>query len=282
MSNNTGVLYIVATPIGNLEDISARTRRILAEVDLIAAEDTRHSKKLLNGLGIKKSMQPYHDFNEQDAAVQIVDSLKQGKRIALISDAGTPLINDPGYRLVSLAHEEGIQVVPVPGPAALICALSAGGLATDRFVFEGFAPEKRAARVKHFAKLQMETRTIIFYEAPHRIAAFMEDAASVFGDERLATLARELTKKFETIKRARISDLLNFLREDQQQQKGEFVVLIEGRQEETGIDDFEAKRILGVLLSHLGVKAAAAATADITGRRKNELYQLALEISDNK
>jgi len=282
VSNHSGVLYIVATPIGNLEDISARARRILATVDLIAAEDTRHSKKLLSALGVKVPLTSYHNFNERERAPAIIALLKQGKQIALIADAGTPLINDPGYHLVSMAHAEGMRVVPVPGPAALVCALSAAGLPTARFVFEGFAPAKQAARRKRFTALQTEIRTIIFYETPQRIVNFLEDAITVFGEARVAALARELTKKFETIKKASLADLLVFVQTDAHQQKGEFVVLINGADSSANADEQEAKRVLGILLSSLGAREAAAMTAMLTGKRKNVLYPLALALLNSQ
>ena len=282
VSKHTGVLYIVATPIGNLEDISLRARRILSEVDIVAAEDTRHSKKLLSALGIKAPLRAYHDFNESDRAPALIASLVQGKRVALIADAGTPLISDPGYRLVSMAHARGIAVVPVPGPTALVCALSVAGLPCDRFVFEGFAPAKQTLRLKHFTALQAETRTIIFYETPQRIVHFLADAMTVFGAARSAAIARELTKRFETIKKASLAELLVFVQADQQRQKGEFVALIHGAQPGPVADDDEAKRVLRILLSCLGVREAAAIAARLTGQRKNALYQLALAMQNKK
>ena len=280
MSNQTGALYVVATPIGNLEDISDRARAVLAAVDLIAVEDTRHSKKLLSVLGIKTPMQAYHDFNERDAAAKLLERLKQGRDIALISDAGTPLINDPGYHIVSMAHEHNIRVIPVPGPSALICALSASGLPVNRFTFEGYAPEKQAARRQHMQMLCNETRTIVFYETPHRIMAFMEDAIACFGPDRVITIARELTKKYETIRKGTLTELQVWMRENEEQCKGEFVVLIEGVDSEVSSDEAEIRRILAVLLRSLPVKEAAAMAAEITGGKKNDLYKLALVLKD--
>lgn len=278
MSDHTGVLYIVATPIGHLDDISARARQVLASVDLILAEDTRHSKKLLQALAVSTPMRAYHDFNEREAASAIVESLLAGQQIAVISDAGTPLISDPGYHLVSLCHQSGVQVVPIPGPSALICALSAAGLPTTRFIFEGFVPERRSARQTCFAALKSEARTLVFYEAPHRIMDFLVDAGTVFGGQRRMTIARELTKKFETIVTGTIAELSAILQQDEQQRRGEFVVLIEGEHSAANADDNEAKRVLAILLASVGVKQAAVMAAEITGRRKNELYQWALEM----
>ncbi len=282
MSRHSGVLYIVATPIGNLEDVSARAKRILAEVDLIAAEDTRHSRKLLAALGIRTPLQAYHNFNEHEAARRLIEALKAGRDVALIADAGTPLINDPGYRLVSAAHAEGLQVVPVPGPAALIAAFSAAGLPPTRFAFEGFAPDKHAARLKIFTALKTERRTLIFYETPQRIVHFLEDAVTVFGGMRPAALARELTKKFETIKKANLAGLLAFVQADEQQQKGEFVLLIGAAEAGTHADEQEARRVLSILLDSLGVRQAAAIAAALTGQRKNALYELALKMHNEK
>lgn len=278
MSNHSGNLYIVATPIGNLDDISVRAKQVLARVDLILAEDTRHSRKLLNALGLNTPMRSCHDFNEREVASDMVRLLQEGKELALISDAGTPLISDPGYHLVNMAHEKGITVVPVPGPSALICALSAAGLPTDRFTFEGFAPERPVARLNCFRELETECRTIVFYESPHRIMDFLRDAVTVFGASRPATLARELTKKFESLRQGTLEQLLALLQEDEQQRKGEFVVVIRGNTEDTGVNDVEVRRVLKLLLTTLPVKKAAALAAEITGKRKNELYQLALQL----
>lgn len=281
MSDQAGKLYIVATPIGNLEDISARALAVLSEVDLIAAEDTRHSKRLLSHYSITTPLRSYHDFNERQAMLKFMDLLRDGKQIALISDAGTPLINDPGYHLVSAAHEYGIRVVPVPGPCAAIAALSAAGLPTDRFVFEGYAPEKQPARVTRFKDLARETRTLIFYEAPHRIQGFLADAEATFGPRRLATLARELTKRFETLRRDELVKLRALVEAEASWSKGEYVIIVHGaeaRQEE-GIE--EAQRVLTVLLQELPLKQAAKLAAGITGRKKNELYALGLKLTDS-
>lgn len=279
MEDPSGILYVVATPIGNLEDISVRASRILAQVDLILAEDTRHSVKLLSHCGITTPMQSFHDFNERGVVPEILNRLGQGKKIALISDAGTPLICDPGFQLVSKAIAGGYKVVAVPGPSAIITALSVAGLSTNRFVFEGFVPEQRNARQKLLKSLAYETRTIVLFETPHRILAFLEAAVDAFGPDREAVLARELTKKFETIYRAPLGELLEQMQGADSVKKGEFVVLIAGYQGQQSMDEIESARILNILLAHnLPVKATAAITAEITGAKKNMLYKLALSL----
>ncbi len=282
MSNQVGTLYIVATPIGNLEDISARALRVLQQVDLIAAEDTRHSNQLLAHFGIAAKLLSYHDFNERECEKNLLAQLLAGKNIALISDAGTPLINDPGYRLVKSAHLHGIKVVPVPGPSALICALSAGGLPTDKFVFEGYPPERHTARIRYLQSLRSEKRTIVVYETPHRIAGFIKDAVAVFGPDRHATIARELTKKFESITISTLQDLLISIQDGKIPQKGEFVVLIEGAAEGQNDTVFDLEMILGLLLAELPLRKAAAITSQITGINKNELYDLGLRLQAKK
>ena len=280
MSNQSGVLYVVATPIGNLEDMTERARRVLSEVDLIAAEDTRHSKKLLLHLGINTPMCAYHDHNEHRIAAGIIAQIKEGRNVALISDAGTPLIHDPGYQLVKLANEHGIKLVPVPGASAVIAALSVAGLATDRFIFEGFLPEKQQARRKRLQALARETRTLVFYEAPHRIVAFMQDIVDTFGADRQACIARELSKYYETIKNDTLGTLSNWLQSETTQQKGEFVIVVQGNCEVPGADEEEAIRILKILLPACPVKQAATLAAEITGWKKNELYKLALGLKE--
>ena len=272
-------LYVVATPIGNLSDISARAIEVLQQVDLIAAEDTRHSARLLNHLGINKPLLSYHDHNEREQTQNLLEKLQAGQVIALISDAGTPLISDPGYQLVRQAHENNLRVIPVPGPCALITALSASGLPSDRFTFEGFLPAKQRARVECLERLNNESRTIIFYESTHRIAASLEDMTNVFGKDRHAVLARELTKTFETLRGDKLGALCEWVNNDANQQKGEVVVLVRGAealpQEEARV---EVEKVLRVLLEELPVKQAAQLAAKITGGKKNALYQLALEM----
>jgi 16S rRNA (cytidine1402-2'-O)-methyltransferase len=278
VSNQSGVLFIVATPIGNLEDISERGRRVLAEVDLIAAEDTRHSKKLLLHLGITTAMSSYHDHNENAAAAGIVEQIKQGRNVALISDAGTPLIHDPGYQLVKMAHENGIKVVPIPGASAVITALSAAGLATDRFIFEGFLADKQTARRKQMQALAGEPRSLVFYEAPHRILAFVQDCVAIFGEGRQACIARELSKYYETIKTDTLANLLSWLEADENQRKGEFVIVVQGSDEIFEDGEEEAIRVLKILLQGHPVKQASTLAAEITGLKKNALYKLALDL----
>jgi len=278
VSNQTGTLYIVATPIGNLDDITARALKVLQQVDLVAAEDTRHSAQLLSHFGIQTKLLSYHDFNERESDQILINHLLSGKNIALISDAGTPLINDPGYRVVRSAHQHALRVVPVPGPSALICALSAAGLPTDKFVFEGYPPERHTARLRYLEQLRDEKRTIIFYETPHRIAGFIDDAVVVFGIERQATIAREMTKKFESICNLSLGELQNQIHSNKIPQKGEFVVLVQGAPDNVMEYSPELERILGLMLNELPLKQAAALTSKITGINKNELYDLGLKL----
>lgn len=274
-----GKLYVVATPIGNLDDISPRALRTLREVALIAAEDKRHSIRLLQHFGITTALAACHDHNEREQGGRFVARLLAGDDVALISDAGTPLISDPGYHLVRQVRAAGIEVVPVPGPSALIAALSAAGLPSDRFIFEGFLPAKAAARRGRLDLLKEEPRTLIFYEAPHRVLESVQDMASLFGKDRHAVLARELTKTFETLKGAPLGELAEWIAADSNQQRGECVLLVTGWQAPEGEDAIsgEALRVLDLLLGELPVKRAAALAAEITGVRKNLLYQAALE-----
>ncbi|WP_217475149.1 16S rRNA (cytidine(1402)-2'-O)-methyltransferase [Stutzerimonas stutzeri] len=274
-----GTLYVVATPIGNLDDISARALRVLAEVALIAAEDTRHSARLLQHFGIATPLAACHEHNERDEGGRFITRLLAGDDVALISDAGTPLISDPGYHLVRQARSAGIRVVPLPGACALIAALSAAGLPSDRFIFEGFLPAKQGARRARLELLREEPRTLIFYEAPHRILESLGDLESVFGAERPAVLARELTKTFETLKGLPLGELHAWVAADTNQQRGECVLVVGGWQAPQGDDvvDTNARRVLRLLLAEMPLKRAAAVAAEITGVRKNLLYQLALE-----
>lgn len=274
-SNKPGVLYIVATPIGNLGDLSRRAGEILAAVDLILAEDTRHSRKLLKGMNIKTPVRAFHKDNETKATAQAIARLAAGAEVALVADAGTPLISDPGFKLVRQAHEKGIRVSPIPGPAALIAALSASGIAPDRFLFEGFAPEKPVARRKRLQALAGESRTLIFYEAPHRITAFLDDAIAVFSGNREASIARELTKKFETIRRGELADLKAWIEQEPDQRRGEFVVVIAGNKKK-GASNLET--MLTVLLKSLPLKQSAQIAAELSGGNKNEIYKLALSL----
>lgn len=274
-----GSLYVVATPIGNLDDISARALTILRSVALIAAEDTRHSARLVQHFGIGTPLAACHEHNERDQGGRFLARLLAGDDVALISDAGTPLISDPGYHLVRQARAAGIAVVPVPGACALIAALSAAGLPSDRFIFEGFLPAKAAGRRARLEQVKEEPRTLIFYEAPHRILECLQDMQSVFGDERPALLARELTKTFETLKGMPLAELAAWVASDSNQQRGECVVLVAGWHAPEGEEavSAEAMRVLNLLLAEMPLKRAAALAAEITGVRKNLLYQVALE-----
>lgn len=274
--NNFGILYIVATPIGNLGDMTFRAVEVLKSVDAIAAEDTRHSIALLQHYGIKTSLVSLHEHNERERAANILERLNKGESIALISDAGTPLISDPGYLLVKEARSKGISIVPIPGPCAAIAALSAAGLTTDKFVFEGFLASKSKQRKDHLRTLLDETRTMIFYESPHRIMDLLHDMQEVFGGERVAVIARELTKRFETLHSGMLNALVEWVKNDENQQRGEIVVLLEGLKTKENPD--EAKKILSILLESLSVKQAVDITAKITGQRKNEIYELALQL----
>ncbi len=274
-----GTLYVVATPIGNLDDISARALRVLREVALIAAEDTRHSQRLLQHFGIGTPLAACHEHNERDQGGRFIGRLLAGEDVALISDAGTPLISDPGFHLVRSARAAGIPVVPVPGACALIAALSAAGLPSDRFIFEGFLPAKAVGRRQRLEALREEPRTLLFYEAPHRLLESVGDMLAVFGPERPALLARELTKTFETLKGLPLAELREFIAADSNQQRGECVLLVGGWQAPEGEEAISAEslRVLDLLLAEMPVKRAAALAAEITGVRKNLLYQAALE-----
>lgn len=277
MSNQPGVLYVVATPIGNLDDLSPRALLTLNEVSLIAAEDTRHSSKLLRHFGILTPVTAFHEHNEREKAAELVAFLNSGKSIALISDAGTPLVSDPGYRLVRATHAAGIRVVPLPGACAAIVALSASGLPSDRFAFEGFPPVKSAARRAWYEALVSEPRTLIVYESPHRIVESLQDMIAMFGGAREAVYARELTKQFETVRHATLEELSRWVAEDANQQRGEIVVLIHGAASAEAETSEDAARILRILVRELPVRQAAALAAEITGQKKNQLYELALQ-----
>ena len=281
MSDNSGVLYVIATPIGNLQDISDRAKQVLREVDLILAEDTRHSRKLLDHLLITTPMQTYHDHNEQTVIPLVLEMLQHGSKLALISDAGTPLICDPGFHLVKTAYEQGIQVIPIPGPAAFLAALSVSGVPTDKFIFEGFLSTKSTARRKRLQELASETRTMIFYEAPHRILQILEEICDMFGGDRVVCVCRELTKKFETIYRDTCGKVLEQLAGNPMQQKGEFVIILQGSDQKDAHAASEVTRILQILLKHkISVKEVSGIVAEITGARKNEIYGLALHLSE--
>jgi 16S rRNA (cytidine1402-2'-O)-methyltransferase len=278
-TENPAALFLVATPIGNLGDISSRALEILRSVQLIAAEDTRHSKRLLQHFGINNRLIAYHEHNEQQQTPVLIDRIRKGQSVALVSDAGTPLVSDPGYRLVQAALKENIKVVPIPGPCAAIAALSASGLATDRFVFEGFPPAKSGARIKYLHTLEGEQRTLVFYESCHRITDTLKDMEAVFGAERQAVLARELTKTFETIRKTSLTQLAAWVNKDENQQKGEIVLLVEGAAEQVGGErQAVLNRLLSALVDELPVKQAATIAAKVTGLNKNDLYKQALNL----
>ncbi len=278
-TSGAGTLYVVATPIGNLGDMVPRALEVLQAVDLIAAEDTRHSARLMAHFAIDRPLVAYHDHSDNRRGEELLRRLAAGESVALISDAGTPLVSDPGYRLVRAARQQGIAVVPIPGPCALIAALSAAGLPSDRFVFEGFLPAKAAARRTALQALAAEPRTLIFYEAPHRVLASLRDIAEVLGAEREVVLARELTKTFETIRGDYAAALAAWVAEDADQQRGEIVLLVAGApaRQSSELDD-EARRVAGLLLEELPVKQAVALAAKITGAKKNALYQWAITL----
>ena len=278
-----GLLYVVATPIGNLDDVTLRAIKVLRDVDLIAAEDTRHTRKLLRFHGIQTPMLAMHEHNERERSVQLLNRLMSGESLALVSDAGTPLISDPGFPLVRQATQQGIRVVPIPGPSALICALSAAGLPTDRFLFAGFPPRHAAQRLNWLREFEQETETLLFYESRHRIIPALTDMAEAFGDEREAVVARELTKLHETFLYGTLGHLLERVENDHDQQRGEFVILIHGFSAQTGeVIAVDANKILEVLSAELPVKQAAALTAKMTGQKKNELYQRIIRKKKNK
>lgn len=270
-----GVLYVVATPIGNLGDLSPRAVTILRGVSLIAAEDTRHSLPLLRHFDIRTPCSAFHEHNERAAAGQLLRRLHEGDSIALISDAGTPLISDPGFHLVREARAQGVRVVPIPGPCAAICALSAAGLPSDRYVFEGFLPSRSAARRQRLEVLVRETRTLILYESSHRIEAALQDMGAILGGDRPAVVARELTKRFETLRDGTLGELSRWIVDNPEQRKGEFVVLIQGADAVDSAEEEEEARVLRILLEELSPKQAAAVAARITGGRRNRLYALA-------
>lgn len=270
-------LYVVATPLGNLKDITERALQTLKSVKLIVAEDTRHSKRLLQYYGIETKLLSLHQHNERERCEEVVSRINQGKAVALISDAGTPTISDPGHLLVQAAHVAKIKVVPVPGPSAVIAALSVSGFPAGQFIFEGFLPSKSAARQQKLQSLMSETRTQVFYEAPHRIVAMLTDLRDVFGGERKALLARELTKMFETVRVTSLGDLVDWVTQDSDQQLGEFVIVVEGSQlKDSHQIDEESLEVLNILLSELPTKQAVSLASKITGKSKNDLYKIAV------
>ncbi len=271
-------LYIVPTPIGNLGDITQRALDVLSSVDVIAAEDTRHTGKLLSHFNIQTKTFALHDHNEQQKAQVLVEKLLSGESIALVSDAGTPLISDPGYHLVTQCRQAGVKVVPLPGACAVITALSASGLPSDRFSFEGFLPAKSKGRKDKFMEIAKVERTCIFYESPHRITESLQDMLSVLGPEREVVLARELTKTYETIQGLPLGELIDWIEEDENRKRGEMVLLVHGHREQADAElPEEALRTLAILTKELPLKKAAALAAEIYNLKKNALYKWGLE-----
>ena len=282
-SHKSGTLYIVATPLGNLGDVSQRAIETLKNVDLVAAEDTRHSRPLLHQFAINTSLTALHEHNERDACESLLEKIQAGKSIAVISDAGTPLISDPGYYIVRRAHQLNIPVVPVPGPSTLSTALSVAGLPTSNIHFEGFLPSKSTQRISRLKELTDMTDTLVFFEAPHRIVDTLVDMVECLGASREATFMRELTKMYETIKMGSLEDLSRWVSEDPNQRKGEIAIVVKGVVAAETSDEInpESERILKLLLKEVSTKKAAALTAEITGLRKNQLYQHALNLQDD-
>jgi len=276
---NKGTLYVVATPIGNLSDISERQRSVLSQVDQIAAEDTRRTKHLLSHIGLTTPCFSFHEHNERQKLAKIVQLLQQGQSIALVSDAGTPLISDPGFPLVRELRAQNLPIVAVPGPCALVTALSISGLASDRFIFEGFLPAKSHARCGVFTELLQQTATAIFYESSHRILASLQDMAAVFGDDRKLVIARELTKTFETVISGSASEIIKIMQNDPNQCKGEFVVMIEGASKKTSQLSQASKDLAQQLAQHMSTKQAAKITAEFSQQKKNLIYQFLLDES---
>lgn len=268
----TGKLYIVATPIGHLADISYRAVEILSSVAVIAAEDTRHSKRLLQVYDIKTPLLALHDHNEHSKCEDILLRLQQGDDIALISDAGTPLISDPGFHLVKFLQGHNIQIIPIPGACAAIAALSVAGLPTDQFYFIGFLPAKKQARQNELQTFSVYTATLIFYEAPHRIVQTLQDMIEILGGERRAVIAREITKTYETIKPGSLTELLAFTQSDNNQQRGELVILVQGNRVKNEDVSLTAQQTMKVLATELPIKQAAKLAAQISGAKKNALY----------
>src|SRR5690554_353736 len=275
-------LFVVATPIGHLDDMSYRAIHVLKSVSLIAAEDTRTSAQLMKHFNISTPLTACHEHNESNKIEILVQKLLNGEDMALISDAGTPLISDPGFKLVRAAQANGIRVIPVPGACAAIAALSAVGLPSDRFSFQGFLPSKQSQRILSLDKLKDQTATLIFYEAPHRILDSVKDMASIFGAERPVGFAREITKTFETIKKMTLGELVSFIEADHHQQKGEIVLVVGGATAEKDLEQEKLDQLLTRLLQDLSVKAASQLAADLTGIKKKVAYQRALELNQNR
>ncbi len=279
MAATPGRLAVISTPIGNLGDLSPRAREELAAAELVAAEDTRRTGLLLTTLGLSRPLVSLHEHNERERIEELLARLRSGSRIALVSDAGTPLLSDPGFELVRRVSGEGIAVVAVPGPSAITAALSIAGLPTERFSFEGFLPARLAERRARLAELAPETRTLVFFEAPHRIAESLEDLVSAFGAARRAAVARELTKVFETVYRGTLAELAALARSDTNFTRGEITVVIEGAERKAASPTAALDAALEVLLAELSPSKAAALAARLTGAKRNEAYARALELA---
>ena len=278
-----GTLYVVATPIGNLGDLSARAREVLSRVQLIAAEDTRHTRQLLQAFGIDTALTSLHEHNEMQKSETLITRLLAGEAIALVSDAGTPLISDPGFDLVAMARARGVSIAVVPGPCAAIAALSIAGLPTDRFVFEGFLPAKSAARVSRLRELASEPRTMIFYEAPHRLLEVLRDMAAEFGAERAASVSRELTKRFETTYSGTLAQLRDIAGQNADMSRGEIVLIVSGNSDVTKTaQSFNADQLLRTLLEELPPSSAAKIAAKLPGEKRADLYARAPQLSGQR
>ena len=279
--NHSGTLYVVATPIGNLQDITLRALEVLKAVDVIAAEDTRHTSGLLSHYAIRKKLVAVHEHNEHQSAEQLLARLRAGESVALVTDAGTPGISDPGAVVVDIVRQAGIVVVPVPGASAVIAALSASGIRQNGFSFIGFLPASGSQRRKMLESLKVQKTTLVFYEAPHRVVESAEDMASVLGGERKLTIARELTKTFETFHSCRLDEAVAWLQADPNQQRGEFVLLVESLPEAASAEIApEVDRVLRLLMAELPLKQAVKLAAEISGEKKNALYEYGLKIKD--
>ena len=275
-------LYIVATPIGNSADISLRALHLLTLVDAVACEDTRNTAQLMTRYGLHKPLIAAHQHNEHEVAAKIITRLQAGERIALVSDAGTPAVSDPGAIIVDAVRAAGLRVSPLPGASAAISALSASGLLNDQFYFVGFLPSKAGQRNSVLQGLAQIPASLIFYEAPHRIVESTQALRQAFGDTRQVVFARELSKLFEEIHRCSLAEAVAWLQQDSHREKGEYVVIVEGANADSDQDDLEARRVLSILLSELSVKQAAALAAQITGHKKNALYQIALDMKGSE
>lgn len=269
---------MVATPIGNLADLSPRAREVLTQVSLIAAEDTRHTRQLLQAFGIDAALTSLHEHNEVEKSAELLERVAAGESLAIVSDAGTPLISDPGFSLVAAARLRGVPVVAIPGPCAAIAAVSVAGLPSDRFVFEGFLPAKAAARRAQLESLAAESRTLVFYEAPHRLREVLEDMTSVLGADRRASISRELTKRFETTYSGSLAELAAAAASDENMSRGEIVIVVAGSPKQRDVQALDAEKLLRALLDELSPAQAAKIAAKLTDAKRSELYELALRI----